>query len=57
MAKFTAAQIKNQTKKIQETIEREKRQYGEQNFTETTPKEVAKKLNATSRLTSRRELA
>jgi hypothetical protein len=44
MAKFTAAQIKNQTKKIQETIEREKRRYGEQNFTEVTPDDVARKL-------------
>jgi len=50
MAKFTAARINEQTKKIQETIEREKRYYRDQNFTKVTPREVAKKLNSASLL-------
>jgi hypothetical protein len=50
MAKFTAARINEQTKKIQETIEREKHYYREQNFTKVTPSEVAKKLNSANRL-------
>jgi len=53
MAKFTAAKIKEQTKKIQETIQREKRYYREQNFTEVTPGDFAKKLNSAIRLYSR----
>ena len=44
MAKFTAAKIKEQTKKIQETIQREKRHYQEQNFTEVTSEDIARKL-------------
>jgi hypothetical protein len=44
MAKFTAAKIKEQTKKIQETIQREKRHYREQNFTEVTSEDIARKL-------------
>jgi hypothetical protein len=50
MAKFSAALIKEQTKKIQKTIDKERRHYREQNFTEVTPKDVAKKMNAASRL-------
>jgi hypothetical protein len=53
MAKFTVAKIKEQTKKIQETIQREKRYYREQNFTEVTPGDFAKKLNSAIRLYSR----
>ena len=44
MAKFSAAKIKEQTKKIQETIQREKRHYREQNFTEVTSEDIARKL-------------
>ena len=50
MAKFSAALIKEQIKKIQKTIDKERRHYREQNFTEVTPKDAAKKMNAASRL-------
>src|SRR2546430_2451098 len=46
MAKLTAAQIKEQTKKIQDEIEKQRRQVKEkeQNFTALTPEEIDKKL-------------
>jgi hypothetical protein len=44
MAKFTAAQIKEQTKKIQQAIEKEKSRYPDQNFTEVKPEDIERKL-------------
>lgn len=46
MPKLTAAQIKEQTKKIQEAIEKEKRRYRDQNFTEVKPEDIEKKLKS-----------
>ena len=50
MTKFSAARIKEQTKKIQKTIDKERRHYREENFTEISPQDVAKKMNAARRL-------
>jgi hypothetical protein len=44
MAKLTAAKIKEQTKKIQQAIEKEKSRYRDQNFTEVKPKDIERKL-------------
>lgn len=44
MAKFTAAQIKEQTAKIQEVIAKEKARFKGQNFTEAKPEDIDKKL-------------
>jgi hypothetical protein len=46
MPKLTAAQIKEQTKKIQEAIEKEKRGHPDQNFTDIKPDDIQKKLRA-----------
>jgi hypothetical protein len=43
-AKFTAAQIKEQTAKIQEVIAKEKARFKGQNFTEAKPEDIDKKL-------------
>jgi hypothetical protein len=42
--KLTAAQIKEQTKKIQEVVEKAKRENKEKNFTSLTPEEIETKL-------------
>jgi len=44
MAKFTAAEIEDQTKKIQQAIEKEKGRYRDQNFTEVKPEDIQIKL-------------
>lgn len=44
MAKLTAAQIKEQTKKIQDTIAKHKRENKEENFTSVKPEEIDAKL-------------
>jgi hypothetical protein len=46
MAKFTAAKIKQQIKKIQQALEKEKSRYRDQNLTviEVKPKDIARKL-------------
>jgi hypothetical protein len=44
MAKFTAAQIKTQIKKIQSSIGKEKARFRDHNFTEATAKDLEKKL-------------
>ncbi len=44
MPKFTAAQIKEQSAKIQEVIAKEKGRYKGQNFTEAEPEEIVLKL-------------
>ncbi len=44
MPKFTAAQIKQQIKRIQEAIEKEKGRHRGQNFTEVKPEDIEKKL-------------
>ena len=50
MIKFSAVRIKEQTKKIQKTIDKERRHYREENFTEISPQDVAKKMNTARRL-------
>lgn len=44
MAKLTAAQIKEQTKKIQEAIEKHKRENKEEHFASIKPEEIEAKL-------------
>ncbi len=44
MPKFTDAQIKQQIKRIQEAIEKEKGRHRGQNFTEVKPEDIEKKL-------------
>jgi hypothetical protein len=46
MAKFTAAKIKEQIKRIQQAIEKEKSRYRDQNvnFIELTPEDIERKL-------------
>jgi hypothetical protein len=44
MAKFSPAQIKEQTKKIQQAIEEERSRYRDQNFTEVKPEDIKRKL-------------
>jgi hypothetical protein len=46
MAKFTAAKIKEQIKKIQQALEKEKSRYRDQNLTviEVKPKDIERKL-------------
>ena len=46
MAKFTAAKIKEQIKKIQQAIDKEKSRYRDQNLkvTEVKPEDIARKL-------------
>jgi hypothetical protein len=48
MPKLTAAQIKEQTKKIQDAIEKYKQQNKEEHFTSLTPEEIDKKLKRTN---------
>lgn len=46
MAKFTAAKIKEQIKKIQQAIDKEKSRYRDQNLkvTEVKPEDIVRKL-------------
>ncbi len=44
MPKLADAQIKQQIKRIQEAIEKEKGRHRDQNFTEVQPEDIKKKL-------------
>jgi hypothetical protein len=46
--KLTSAQIKEQTKKIQDAIDKHKREHRDENFAALTPEEIERKLKRTN---------
>ena len=44
MAELTSTEIKEQTKKIQEVVEKARREHKAEHFTAVTPEEIEKKL-------------